>query len=49
MNLVVQHRLWDVILDDLGERGDLTNQVLEVSLKKSGEVILRRTSLPDNV
>lgn len=49
MNLDLQHRLFDLILDDLGQKGDLTNQVLEVSLKKSGEVILRRTSLPENI
>jgi Domain of unknown function (DUF5615) len=47
MNLDMQHRLFVLMLDDLDEKGDLTNQVLEVSLKKSGEVILRRTSLPD--
>jgi hypothetical protein len=49
MNLDMQRRLFDLMLDDLDEKGDLTNQVLEVSLKKSGEVILRRTSLPGNV
>jgi predicted nuclease of predicted toxin-antitoxin system len=48
MNLEVQCRLFELVLDDLDKKGDLTNQVLEVSLKKSGEVILRRTSLPEN-
>ncbi len=48
MNLDIQRRLFDLILDDLEERGDLTNQVLEVALKKSGEVELRRIPLPDD-
>jgi hypothetical protein len=36
----------NLILDDFVENGDLTNQVLEVDLKKNGEVQLRRIALP---
>ena len=47
LNLDLQRQLFDLILDDFEENGDLTNQVLEVDLKKNGEVQLRRIALPE--
>lgn len=47
LNLNVQRHLFDLILDDFEKNGDLTNQVLEVDVRKNGEVYLRRHALPD--
>jgi hypothetical protein len=47
LNLDTQLQLFKLILDDFEKNGDLTNQVLEVDLNKSGEVVLRRYALPD--
>lgn len=47
LNLDLQRQLFDLILDDFEEKGDLLNQVLEVNLKKSGEVRLLRFALPE--
>ncbi len=46
LNLSRQRQLFNLILDDMEKNGDLTNQVLEVDLNKSGEVELRRRALP---
>lgn len=46
LNLETQRRLFELIFDDFGANWDLINQVLEVDLKKSGEVELRRYALP---
>ncbi len=47
LNLQLQRKLFDLILDDLEEKGDLTNQVLEVDLHRNGIVELRRRLLPE--
>ena len=46
LNLDRQKQLFNLVLDDLENKGDLTNQILEVNLHKSGDVELRRRSLP---
>ena len=46
LNLDLQRQIFNLILDEFVENGDLTNQVLEVDLKKNGEVRLRRIALP---
>ena len=46
LNLDMQRQIFNLILDEFVENGDLTNQVLEVDLKKNGEVQLRRIALP---
>ena len=46
LNLDRQKRLFDLILSDLTEQGDLTNQVLEVVLSSDGSVELTRYSMP---
>jgi hypothetical protein len=46
MNRSHQQQLFGIILDNLQEFSDLTNQVLEVDLDRKGRVILRRYKLP---
>jgi hypothetical protein len=46
LNLDLQRQLFALILDELLTNGDLTNQVLEVGVKKDGKVELRRAALP---
>jgi len=46
LNLDRQRQLFRIVLDELRDNGDLTNQVLEVNLNKSGEIELRRRALP---
>jgi hypothetical protein len=46
MNLNLQRQLFALILDELVKNGDLTNQLLEVGVKKDGKVELRRIALP---
>jgi hypothetical protein len=46
LNLDLQRQILNLILNEFVENGDLTNQVLEVDLKKNGEVQLRRIALP---
>ena len=46
LNLERQKRLFDLILLNLIEQGDLTNQVLEVVLSHDGAVELNRTAMP---
>jgi hypothetical protein len=45
LNLSLQRQLFALILDELAN-GDLTNQLLEVGVKKDGKVELRRVALP---
>jgi hypothetical protein len=46
LNLVRQKRLFDLILSNLMDEGDLTNQVLEVVLSADGSVELSRYAIP---
>jgi len=46
LNLERQKRVFDLILSNLTEEGDLTNQVLEVMLSPDGSVELGRYALP---
>ena len=46
LNLNIQRQLFALILDELVNNGDLTNQSLEVGIKKDGKVKLRRIVLP---
>ena len=46
LNLDLQRQIFNLILDEFVKNGDLTNQVLEVDLKRNGEVNLRRIALP---
>jgi hypothetical protein len=41
-----EQQLFVLILGELVKNGDLTNQLLEVSVKKDGKVELRRITLP---
>jgi hypothetical protein len=47
LNLNLQRQLFSLILDELVKNGDLTNQLLEVDVKKDGKVGLRRLKMPD--
>lgn len=46
LNLNLQRQLFAMILDELVKNGDLTNQLLEVRVKKDGRAELRRIALP---
>jgi Domain of unknown function (DUF5615) len=46
LDLSLQRQLFALILDELAKNGDLTNQLLEVAVKKDGKVELRRIALP---
>lgn len=46
LNLSHQRQLFALILDEFVKNGDLTNQLLEVRVKKDGKVDLRRIALP---
>ena len=46
LNLSLQRRLFGLILDELVKNGDLTNQLLQVDVKKDGRVELKRIALP---
>ena len=46
LNLSLQHQIFGVILDEFVNNGDLTNQLLEVSIEKDGYIKLRRIALP---
>jgi hypothetical protein len=46
LNLERQKRLFDLILSNLMDEGDLTNQVLEVVLSADGSVELSRYAIP---
>lgn len=46
LNLNLQRRLFAMILDELIKNGDLTNQLLEVSVRKDGKLEFRRIAFP---
>jgi Domain of unknown function (DUF5615) len=46
LNLQRQKRLFDLVLSDLIDQGDLMNQVLEVILSTDGSVELNRFAMP---
>lgn len=46
LNLNLQRQIFGLILDDLSAKGDLTNQVLQVDVRKDGRVQLERFALP---
>jgi uncharacterized protein YpbB len=46
LNLDLQRQIFSLILDDLAKNGDLTNQVLQVDVRKDGRVQLERFALP---
>ena len=46
LNLSLQRQLFALILDEFAKNGDLTNQLLQVAVKKDGKVELRRIALP---
>jgi hypothetical protein len=48
LSMALQRQLFEIILNDLEENGDLTNQVLEVVLDRSGKVQVTRREMPEN-
>lgn len=46
LNLDLQRQIFGFILDELAKNGDLTNQVLQVDLRRDGRVQLERFALP---
>jgi hypothetical protein len=46
LNLNLQRQLFALILDEIVKNGELTNQLLEVGVKKDGKLELRRIALP---
>ena len=46
LNLDRQRQIFGLILDDLATNGDLTNQVLQVDVRKDDRVHLERFALP---
>ena len=46
LNMDLQRQIFGLILDDLAKNGDLTNQVLQVDVRKDGRVQLERFALP---
>lgn len=46
LNLNLQRQIFGLILDELVKSGDLTNQVLQVDVKRDGRVELARIALP---
>jgi hypothetical protein len=46
LNMGLQRQIFGLILDDLAKNGDLTNQVLQVEVRKDGRVQLERFALP---
>ena len=49
LNLSLQRQIFGLILDDLVNQGDLTNQVLQVDIHKDGRVELLRFPLPPDI
>ena len=47
LNINLQRQLFALILGELAKNGDLTNQLLEVSVKRDAKVELRRIALPN--
>ncbi len=48
LNLSLQRQVFALVLDELAKNGDLTNQVLQMDVKRDGEVEFRRIQLPEN-
>ena len=46
LNLDLQRQIFGLILDELAKNGDLTNQVLQVDVRRDGRVELERFALP---
>ena len=46
LNLGLQRQIFGLILDELAKNGDLTNQVMQVDVRKDGRVYLERYALP---
>lgn len=46
LNLSLQRQVFALILDELMKNGDLTNQALQIDVKKDGKAELRRIALP---
>lgn len=46
LNLDLQRQIFGLILDEFVKNGDLTNQVLQVDVRKNGRVHLVRFALP---
>ena len=46
LNLDFQRQIFGLVLDDLAKNGDLTNQILQVDVRKDGRVQLERFALP---
>lgn len=46
LNLDLQRQIFGLILDELAKNGDLTNQVLQVDVRRDGRVQLERFALP---
>ena len=46
LNLDFQRQIFGLVLDDLTKNGDLTNQLLQVDVRKDGRVQLERFALP---
>lgn len=46
LNLNLQRQIFGFILNELAKNGDLTNQVLQVDLRRDGRVQLERFALP---
>ncbi len=46
LNLGIQRQIFGLILDEFAKNGDLTNQVLQVDVRKDGRVNLERFALP---
>jgi hypothetical protein len=46
LNLDSQRQIFGLVLDDLAKNGDLTNQLLQVDVRKDGRVQLERFALP---
>jgi len=45
-NMDLQRQIFSLVLDNLAKNGDLTNQVLQVDVRKDGRVQLERFDLP---
>jgi hypothetical protein len=46
LNLDFQRQIFGLVLDDLAKNGDLTNQLLQIDVRKDGRVQLERFALP---
>lgn len=46
LNMDLQKQIFGLILEELAKNGELTNQVLQVDVRKDGRVQLERVALP---